>query len=119
MTHMTQSAPERKMPGGLFARRKVMMIPTFGRDEQASRFPIDAHEFAARRPHQRVAPAGDDDDLRAGSMAMCFFISSGLDRHDVPDHRISRKMNSEPAETDPTFRVRIERDGVQILNKIH
>src|SRR2546430_2337998 len=53
------------MAGSFFARRKMVVIPTFGRDKQASRLPIDAHHFvfSAGIPHHRIALTGDDDDL--------------------------------------------------------
>src|SRR5215470_14890439 len=100
MSHMPESSSQREMARGLFARRKVMMIPAFGRDQEASRFPIHANEIAAGWPHERITFARDNDDLSTGTVSMRFFISTGFHRHDMTHHRITGEMNAQTAKTD-------------------
>src|SRR5882672_1318613 len=96
----------------VFTGGEMVMIPPFGRHEQAARLPIDTHHvvFFSRIPHERVTFAGDDDYLGAGSMPVRFFVSARLDRHDMTDHGIPREVNAQAAKTDAALRVRIERD---------
>src|SRR5919106_5224730 len=98
MADLAEATAERQMAGRFFARREVMMIPAFRRHEQASRFPIDPHKLSTRRPHERISFAGNDDDLGSGSVAMRLLIGSRFDGHDVTDHRISGKMNTQATE---------------------
>jgi hypothetical protein len=119
MADVAQPPAQSKMARGLCARGEVMMVLAFRRNEQASRLPVDAHEFFAGIPRERVALVGDDDDLRAGTMTVSFFVSAGFDGHDVADHRIAREVNAQTAEADAALRVRIERDGAQVGNKIN
>src|SRR5690349_8875903 len=92
MADLAQSSAQRQMARGFLAYRKMMMIPSLWWDKQASRLPIDPHHFAfsAGIPHERVTLAGDNDDLSAGPVPVRFFIGTGLDGHDMTDHRISR-----------------------------
>src|SRR5919108_2181212 len=119
IAHLPQPAAQRQMTGWFFARREVVMIPAFRRDEQASRLPIDAHEFSTRLPHERISFAGDDDDLRSGSMAMRLFVGPRFDSHDVTDHRITGKMNAQATKADASLRMGVELDRREIRNKIH
>src|SRR4029077_14442223 len=100
----------------LFARGEMVMIPTLGRHEQATRLPIDTHHvvFFSRIPHEGITFAGDDDYLGAGSMPVGFFVSTRRDRHDVTDHGVPREVNAQAAKTNATLRVRIERDRAQV-----
>ena len=114
MADLAQPPAQRQMAGSFFARRKMVVIPTFGRDKQASRLPIDAHHFvfSAGIPHHRIALTGDDDDLSTRPVPVSFLVGARFDGHDVTDHRITGKMDTQPAEADATLRVRIECDCV-------
>ena len=118
MADVTQTSSEREMSGRLFAGREVMMVPAFRGHEQASRLPVHANEVSAGRPHERVTFAAKHNDLCARAMPVRFLIGAGFDRHDVANHRITRKMNTQAAETNPALGVRIELNRGQIRNEI-
>src|SRR4030095_1623282 len=106
------------MAGSLLASRKMVMIPTFRWHKQASGLPIDSNKFASGRPHERITFARDHDDLSAWSMTMRFLVRAGFDGHDVADHGVAGKMNSQAAKADAPFRMGIQRNRVEVRNEI-
>src|SRR5215471_6401594 len=107
------------MPGGLFAGGEMMMVPAFRRHEQTSRPPVDPNKFAAWRPHQRITFAGNNNHLCPRAMAMSFFVSAGFDSHDMADHGVTGKMNTQTTKTDTSLWMIIELDRHQVRNKIN
>src|SRR5215510_12047372 len=118
MAHLTETATQREMPGGLFAGGEMMMVPTFRRHEQTSRLPVDPNKFAAGRPHQRIPFAGNDNHLCSRAMAMSFFVSAGFDSHDMADHGVAGKVNAQATKADASLRMIIKLDRRQIRNEI-
>src|SRR3954469_23046952 len=103
MADLTQTTAQREMARRFLAGNEVMMKPTLRRYEETAATPIKAHEFASRRPHQRIAFAAEHDHLRPRSMLVRFFVSARLDPHDVADHGVPREMETETAKADAAF----------------
>ncbi len=118
-SNLAQPSPQSQMAGRFPTCRKVMMIPPFGRHQQASSSPIHPDEFSAGRPHERIPPTAQDNDLRAGPVAVRFLVGSRFDGHNMPDHRVAGEMNSKPAETDAAIGMVIQLDGIKIGDKIN
>src|SRR4029077_11660763 len=96
----------------------MMMIPSFGRHQETSLAPIHANEIAARRPHETVTFSTQDDDLGSRCMPVRFSISAAFDLHDMAHHRIAGGINAQPAEADAFVRMVVQRNRVDIGNKV-
>src|SRR5215467_6638371 len=53
---------------------KVLVPPHFRWDHDAARLPVETEFLTAVRPHKRVSFAFQDQNVRAGPMAMSFFV---------------------------------------------
>ena len=65
-----------------------MLVEAFvGRHDQRPDLPIVAFGFLAFLPHQRIAFAGQDDDMRAGAMRVRLLVGADGKLRDVARHR--------------------------------
>src|SRR4029077_6530298 len=95
MPDLPKASSQGQMTRRFFARCEMVMVPSFRRHGQAARLPVHANEVAAGRPHERITFTGDDNDLRARTVAMRFFIRAGFYGHNMAYHRIAGEMNTQ------------------------
>src|SRR5215510_10257855 len=117
----TLAPAQGQMQSRLRAGRKMRVIPSLGRHQQAASSPVNFDErFLSRiifRPHESVALAAQHDHLRAGAMVMGLSVSAAADGHDMTDHRfVTRSGNAEPAVINAAPWVFGQRHRVNIRN---
>ena len=78
---------EREIARRRLAGIEVLVEPHIRRDDERADLPVVALGLLAFRPHQRIALAGQDDNVGARPVRMALLVGADRELRDVPVHR--------------------------------
>src|SRR5262245_11248612 len=109
---------ERDKSGGFGAWTKVLVVPVKGRHHEARRMPVDPLRFGSFRPHERVAVAAENHDMRSGTMTMRFLVFPWRKGGKMGAHRIAGEFKKAVASAGPARRMFLRLEFHKISDKI-
>src|SRR5215208_4463423 len=81
----------------------MLVEPALRRHDDGAVVPVEAFRFLALRPHEGITFAADDDDMRAGTMAMGLFVGADRKFRNVHGHGILAKLDLNVAAPSPSL----------------
>src|SRR5262245_8377242 len=110
--------PERQISRRFCAGVEMLVEPPIGRNNDAARLPIDPLHLLAFRPQYRVALAGQDNNVRAGTVPVALLIGAHGEFGDMRAHGVFRQVELHVATALAALAVVVELERVGVGDEV-